>query len=412
MSSAGRVDCCDTFGEDLLVLEETAQLEGIQISGLEGLAELIATVYKGAEEKLEKHIGGPRGFSTKDWVYDYLEDLEGSGEPGTIRRFIGQLSRVDRIAEQIEIDIDDIPHDRKPSEILKRLGIREYSAPIGIYTDLGKMESIKRDYQRLHNYRNLLGHGVDACKVIEHMLKLLALFYGEFCFEGVFSQKMYANPGEQVDLSGVCSKTISHSSIMKLLRNLVERRMDVDLGKTITLLCRLDEYSKTLEKFQESFGRYSIFSYSAHNSTPSQGLTVMRRSKVQTTLEVQTVLSDIRRLRNDLPHDKSMNPEKTELQTVTGLRSHLGKFFDAVARFTQYGEQLRLFPSLGLLVQKCEHINLGPRLEMVAELDTRVSIPCSDLVGYNVGTEYFFWPGLGSHKSEYILVPKCVPLGG
>lgn len=398
------------------MLEEAAQLETAQISGLEGLAQLIATVYQGVEEKLERLISVPRGFSTKDWVHDHLEELERSGEPAAIRRFIGQLSRIDRIAEQIAIDIDEIPHDRKPSEILKRLGILEYNAPIGIYTDLDRIESITSECQKIHKYHDLLGHGVDVCKVIEHMLKLLVLFYGEFCFPKVFSQDLHSNLDGQADLTDVCNKTISDSRIKRSLRNFAERKMDVDLGTIIELLRKLDEYTRSLTRFQQSFGRYSIFSQLAPNSTSLQDLTApslrLRRSRIETAQEIQAVLDEIKSLRNDLPHDKSMNPEKSELQKVEGLRSHLNKLFDALDRFKQYGEHLRLFPSLGVLTQKFERINLGPRLELVPEDGSRVFIPCQSLADYTVGAEYFFRQGLGLRKSERVLALKHVPLGG
>jgi hypothetical protein len=398
------------------VLEELAQAVNTQISGLDGLAQLIATVYEGAEEKLERHIGVPRGFSTKDWVHDHLDELEKSGEEAAIRRFLGQLSRIDQIADRLGIDIDDISHDKKPSAILSRLGILEYTKPVGIYADLDTIEFIESECRRIYNYRSLLGHGVDACTAIEHMLKLLILFYGGFCFEEVFSQFLCSGPNRQADWRDTCNKNISNPDMRKSTLKFFEREMSVELGPIITLLCKLDEYTQTLETFQQTFGRHSVFSHSAPNSTAIQNPLVVsprpRRSRVEGEKELRGVLDEIRDLRNDLPHDKRMNPQKSELQTIEGLRPHLTRLFDAVACFKQRGEELHLFPSVGLLIQKFERINLGPRLELVSEDGTRVFIPCQDLADYIVGAEYFFWQGLGFRKGEYILVLKQLPLGG
>lgn len=397
------------------MLEERAQAVSAPIKGLEGLAQLIATVYEGAEEKLEKYIGVPRGFSTKDWVHDYLDDLEKSGEEAAIRRFLGQLSRIDQIAHQLGMDIDDIPHDRKPSAILNRLGIVEYSRPVGVYADLDTIESIEIECRRIHKYRSLLGHGVDACTAIEHMLKLLILFYGGFCFGEVFSRFLYSRQSGQADWSDTCNRSIDNPDMRKSIRKFFERGMSVELGPMIELLCELDEYTQTLETFQQSFGRHSVFSHSARNSAAIQNPLVVslrpRRSRVEREKELRGVLDEIRELRNPLPHDKSEDPQKSELRTIEGLRQHLTKLFDAIACFKQRGEELHLFPSVGLLIEKFERINLGPRLELVSEDGTHVFIPCQDLADYAVGAEYFFWQGLDFRRSRYVLVLKQVPKG-
>ncbi len=364
---------------------------------LDVLSDLIASVYKGAEDKLERHIPTQRHawLSAKDWIYDHLNEREEREGTDGVTDFIGRLGRLDQIAQQLGID-DEIAHDERKSEILRRLNISEHTSPKGIYADLEEIDKLIDECNVTTSYHDLLGKGVDVCTKIEHMLNLLVSFYVGICFEAIFSNYLeWASRGiwrgEPQRLKRAALKTLCHhiddKSLKDLVRDFFERDRRVELGSMTNILVEADRYSAALPEFKGRFKRDSIFA-------PREA-------------EVKTVLEEIRGLRNPLPHDKIERPEGESLRTVSGLRQHLKKLFGAIARFKGHAEILALFPKAGLLVEKFDRLNRGTRIELFLETKRRVCLTCDNFGELIIGAEYFLWQSPGYR--DYVLLIKRFP---
>ncbi|MCG3144832.1 MAG: hypothetical protein HONDAALG_02305 [Gammaproteobacteria bacterium] len=385
----------------LITVMYPSQTQDEQIRGLVRLAELIAQVYDGAEEKLERFLGRFHR-PAKEWVYAYLEREDKENGTEGLLNFVGNLSRLDQIAKELNIDLDEVGNSQRSREVFKRLKISEHQPPWGLYAGLAKINEIRYEADRTIAYPTLLGQGVAACKEIERLLKLLILFYGGFCFETAFSAYWHWE-NQKALLKALCNY-IGDPKLSVAIYDFLDRDTNIELGPMIWLLKRLDKYTASLPKFKACFGRNSILTEYPSPAPPSPNYISIKPTRTRSTSpsNIRDTLDKIRILRNDLPHDKSGTPEKYELQTAEGLRPHLHKLFYAVEQFETESEKLRLIPSLALLLQKEDRMNRGAQLEWFSEHKIRWSLPCADLNNLDVGTQYFIWQL--QERPDYVLV--------
>lgn len=381
------------------VIDQTdSQVAQSGYEGLDGLAQAIVEAYTGLLDLFEEHLHIPASADTQI-LQNRLSDRlwEMIREPGEVKRFVGRIGPLDRIAEKVGLDPLRIQHFDKPQAILKALSISDVDPPEGIYRVINELDNIYRkirDSRKLQkDYDELLGQGIGLCKRIERILHQLVLFYG----------------------SEELRSIIIKSPISKDLTNDIERvfRGESTLGLTYGVLKRLDTHlqsSGSVDLFEPVFQRPSIFSSLRHHVSGEGNPLIAIPAGFELPAELITALTTlegVKNLRNSLPHYLA-NPQ-SKLDTVEGLHSHLMDLWSHIHRFIDLGEECQLFPLTFILDKKEEGAGSGLRLIGIDEYGGVIVIPRKERTHYDqyvMYKEYFCWSSSGRPGTRTVVVAK------